>query len=109
MLEDINFEFDSARLTAEAKRTLDMLVPKLKARPGLVVRIDGYTDSVGKSDYNLELSRRRAESVRDYLTGRGISRNRFEVQGHGENFPVDSNDTESGRARNRRVVIYLLE
>ena len=67
----------------------------------------GHTDSTGSEQYNLDLSRRRADSVSNYLVSRGVARARIETIGYGEQYPVADNTTESGRAQNRRVEIRI--
>jgi outer membrane protein OmpA-like peptidoglycan-associated protein len=108
-LGDVNFKTGKADLTPEAKATLDGMVGKLKARPELRLRIEGYTDNVGKDDANLTLSQRRADSVRNYLVSKGIAPDRFQTKGYGRQYPIASNDTVEGKAKNRRVEVYILE
>lgn len=103
-LTGVNFEFDKATLTPEAQQILEEAVTLLKETDDIVeVRVEGHTDSIGSEAYNQELSQRRAESVVDYLTSRGVSGSNLVPVGLGENFPVANNDTEAGRAANRRV------
>lgn len=103
-LTGVNFAFDKATLTPEAKEILEEAVTLLKETDDIVeVRVEGHTDSIGSEAYNQELSQRRAESVVDYLTSRGVSGSNLLPVGLGENFPVANNDTEAGRAANRRV------
>lgn len=102
-LQGVTFEFDSARLTAQAERRLDEDVQILLRHPELEVEIAGHTDSVGPADYNEGLSLRRAQSVRDYLVGKGANADRLTIKGYGESDPVATNDTDAGRAQNRRV------
>jgi outer membrane protein OmpA-like peptidoglycan-associated protein len=103
-----HFAFDSAELTADDKAELDKLIavlmnPKLGFLAGTVT---GYTDNVGKPDYNVELSKRRAQAVVDYAKSKGMHfGDRFEVIGKGEADPIADNKTEDGRAQNRRVTI----
>lgn len=103
-----HFGFDSAKLTAEDKVELDKLAevltnPKLNFMTG---QVSGYTDSVGKPQYNQKLSERRAQAVADYLESKGVAAgSRMGVQGLGTSDPVADNKTEDGRAQNRRVVI----
>ena len=80
-----------------------MQAASLLSRTSIAVEIRGYTDSQGEADYNLRLSQRRAEAVMNYLINQGIVANRMRALGLGEGNPIDSNDTESGQARNRRV------
>ncbi|GAB2711252.1 OmpA family protein [Halomonas garicola] len=103
VLEGVNFEFDSAKLTRQAEQELSEVAEKLEHNTDVRVRIDGHTDSVGSAQYNKELSQRRAESVASYLQSHGIQKNRMNSTGYGEERPVASNDTDAGRAENRRV------
>lgn len=102
VLQDVNFEFDSAKLTAGAEGILDGVADKLSGS-NVRVRLEGHTDSVGSDAYNKDLSQRRADSVKAYLSSRGIDSNRMQATGFGEEQPVASNDTDAGRAQNRRV------
>ena len=106
-LGDVLFAFDSAKLTAAAEERLDGVVDKLKASDVKAVRVAGHTDSVGSDSYNLKLSERRARSVKDYLIGRGVPAERLSIEGFGESKPVADNDTDAGRAQNRRVEIAV--
>jgi branched-chain amino acid transport system substrate-binding protein len=109
LLGDVNFKTGSADLTPAAQAELDGIAATLQQKPGLRVRVEGHTDNVGGDDYNLDLSRRRAESVKTYLVSKGLSADRFEVQGYGKAYPIADNNTDEGRAKNRRVVVYLLD
>ncbi|MCH4565024.1 OmpA family protein [Halomonas sp. EGI 63088] len=102
---EVTFAFDSAELRPQAEIILDEVASRLRENPDLRVRIDGHTDSVGSDEYNLDLSQRRAESVRDYLMSQGIAGNRMTATGYGEERPVATNDTDEGRSLNRRVEI----
>lgn len=100
------FDFDSARLTPAMEQALDDVARRLRDSEGIErLRIVGHTDSVGAADYNRGLSERRAEAVADYLAERGLDRDAMTVEGRGESDPVATNETEEGRAENRRVVI----
>jgi len=104
----LQFAFDSAKLTAADMAQLDKLVPVLNnAKAGFIGGvIEGHTDSIGSEAYNMGLSKRRAESVASYLASQGVNMgNRFATEAFGEAKPIASNDTEAGRAENRRVVI----
>ena len=93
-----------------AQEILDRdVVPELKADPRLRVIIEGHTDSVGSDEYNMELSGRRAGAVSKYLVSKGIDSTRLQAKGLGETQPIASNDTEEGRAKNRRVELKELE
>jgi outer membrane protein OmpA-like peptidoglycan-associated protein len=106
--EYVEFATDSAELTAEGRRVLEMVVEILKAAPGRV-EISGHTDSRQTLEYNLELSTRRAESVRDYFVGAGLDPDRFEVMGYGPTRPIASNATPEGQQLNRRTEFHALK
>ena len=99
----VTFAFDSSDLTALAKTNLDKLTKVLVDNPDTNITIYGHTDSKGADDYNQKLSERRANSVKSYLISKGIAASRLFASGEGESMPVASNDTEAGRAKNRRV------
>lgn len=99
----VNFAFDSAALTASGKANLDKLSEVLKNNPDTNINIYGHTDSKGTDAYNQGLSERRAASVKNYLVSKGIASSRMFAMGVGEKEPVATNDTEAGRAQNRRV------
>jgi OOP family OmpA-OmpF porin len=103
VLEGVNFETNSAKLKPESSQVLDRVAESLKANPGVRVEVAGYTDSAGKQAYNVDLSKRRASSVRDYLVSKGIAASRLDPKGYGPAHPVADNATAAGRARNRRV------
>jgi OOP family OmpA-OmpF porin len=103
VLDNVNFDFKSAQLTAESEAVLDQAVRVLKQNTGVDVGVEGHTDSRGSESYNQQLSERRAASVRDYLISRGVDGSRLTSTGKGESSPVASNDTKEGRRQNRRV------
>ena len=102
-LENVNFAFDSAKLTPSSDAMLNEAVKILKRHSDLKVEIAGFTDSIGNDEYNMGLSQRRAQAVADYLIAHGANASNITVRGYGETDPVASNDTEAGRALNRRV------
>ena len=104
-LQDVNFEFNSAELTSEAKSILDSAVATINSNPSDSISVEGHTDSTGSDAYNSQLSQRRANSVADYLAAHGVSASRLNAVGKGESYPVASNDTSEGRSQNRRVEI----
>ncbi len=108
-LGDILFEFGKNVLLPGAKGTIDRLVEFLTKYPNRDVVIEGHTDNVGSDTYNLGLSQRRADAVRDSLTSKGISKDRITATGYGESRPVASNATPAGRQQNRRVEIVILD
>ena len=103
VLRGVNFDFNSSDIRPASRPVLDQAADLLKANPGVDVRVEGHTDSVGSDQYNQALSVRRAEAVYRYLVNRGVEPERFTVEGFGKSHPIASNDTESGRAQNRRV------
>ena len=107
-LEGVHFDFDKATLRPDAIAILDKAVGLLKSQERVVVEVAGHTDSVGSEEYNQGLSERRAISVKDYLESQGITATRLTARGYGEAQPVASNDTEEGRALNRRVELIVL-
>lgn len=103
ILEGVTFEFDSSRLTPEARSILNQAAEVLEAYPDVDVDVEGHTDSVGPDAYNLALSERRATAVKAYLVQQGITAGRMTPVGYGETIPIATNDTEEGRSNNRRV------
>ncbi|MBT8148734.1 MAG: OmpA family protein [Gammaproteobacteria bacterium] len=104
----INFASDESKLNSKAQQWLDTLGNYLlRASDVDRVFIDGHTDDTHTSSYNVELSRKRAEAVADYLVGLGVSRNQLTVRYHGERFPVKPNSSAAGKAFNRRVTLRV--
>jgi len=103
VMRGVNFAFNSAELEPAAGPVLDQAAALLMSNPAVVVSVQGYTDAIGSDEYNQALSVRRAESVYRYLVNRGVDPERLRVEGFGKTNPVASNDTETGRAQNRRV------
>ncbi|WP_313100650.1 OmpA family protein [Epilithonimonas sp.] len=99
----VNFDFNSANLTTLAKTNLDKLVTVLKNNPDTNINIYGHTDSIGTDAVNLRISSQRAAAVKNYFVANGISASRMFTEGLGESSPIASNDTDAGRAKNRRV------
>ena len=99
----VNFAFDKSDLQPLAKDNLDKLATVLKNNPDTNINIYGYTDSKGTDAYNLALSDRRAAAVKSYLVSQGIAASRMLTMGMGEADPIATNDTDAGRAQNRRV------
>jgi OOP family OmpA-OmpF porin len=81
----------------------------MEAYPNLKIEVNGYTDALGSESGNLKLSQKRAKSVRDYLTSKGVAIDRIKAQGFGEQNPVADNGTPEGRQKNRRIEIVPLE
>ncbi|CAN5906519.1 hypothetical protein BH20PSE1_BH20PSE1_25300 [soil metagenome] len=104
-LEDVLFESGRAALRPRAKQTLTELVSILENNPDIRVRLEGYTDNVGNESDNEMLSQKRAEAIKAYLVSEGIDGSRIKTIGMGESNPIATNETEQGRAQNRRVDI----
>lgn len=102
-LENVLFDFNKATIKPEFAGLLDGVAATLQSNSGMAVQVVGNTDSVGSASYNQGLSERRANAVREYLIGRGIDGSRMSTRGDGESNPVASNDSDEGRALNRRV------
>jgi len=105
----IYFKTNSAEFTEKTYPVLDAIVIIMQKYPTAKFRIEGHTDSVGSAEYNMKLSQRRAEAVKQYLISKGISPDRLEAVGYGETRPIASNATAAGRAKNRRVEIILVQ
>ena len=101
------FGFDSDDLDDEIKNELAEFSNTLKEYEDTEVLIEGHTDSVGSDEYNMRLSKERAEAVHDYLVALGVDGSRLIEEGQGETEPVASNETEAGRTKNRRVEIAI--
>jgi len=99
----VNFDFNKATLKPDASPVIAQVVKLLKDNPSLKLEIDGYTDNIGSSDYNVRLSGSRAASVVAALVAQGVAADRLHAAGFGPDKPVATNDTEEGRAKNRRV------
>jgi len=106
-LPEVTFAVDSTTISPSFRAALDEVAASLQKYPNSLVDVMGHTDSTGSDAYNLDLSRRRAESVAGYLTMRGVSRARIATIGYGEQYPVADNTTAEGQARNRRVEIRI--
>jgi outer membrane protein OmpA-like peptidoglycan-associated protein len=106
-LGDVLFATDQATLTSGARERIGRLASFLRQHPDRTVRIEGYTDNTGSPGYNLQLSERRAEAVRDVLMAQGVSPDRVVTLGRGEAMPVAGNDSQSGRQANQRVEIVI--
>lgn len=107
-LFNILFEFDQSEIRPEAWRTIADLAALMRKYPSIIIKVNGHTDSDGSDEYNQSLSERRAKAVKYAIQEYGVLGERIQWQGFGENNPIESNDTERGRARNRRVEVVIL-
>ena len=103
----ILFDFNKSNLSASAKNSLSQFAASLQNNPQTDVQIYGHTDNIGTRAANEKVSNQRAEEVRKYLVNSGVANSRLTSQGLAYDYPVASNDTEAGRAQNRRVEIYI--
>ena len=104
---NIEFATKSDGISPSSHAGLNELAALLKKHPELHLTIEGHTDSVGTAEHNLELSQRRADAVRNYLLGQGIEEKRLTATGMGMSHPIADNNTEKGKAKNRRVELKL--
>lgn len=109
ILYGILFDLDKASLKQESEKQLSNIVTLLIKYPDLKLEIQGHTDDQGKDDYNMNLSKNRSETVSNYLQLFGIDKKRLVTKGFGETKPIATNDTEEGRAQNRRVELIKLK
>ncbi|MEK9721040.1 MAG: OmpA family protein, partial [Quisquiliibacterium sp.] len=104
---DALFDFDKSSLKPAGKEALDALMSSAGGKAVELAIVVGHTDSVGTDAYNMALSLRRADSVKAYLVSKGVAADRIRTAGRGESQPVASNETEEGRAKNRRVTVRV--
>ena len=109
VLKGVTFATASAELIGDSRQVLDGVVATLRRNPELKLEVAGYTDNTGNHNYNVRLSQKRAESVRNYLVAQGIAADRLTAKGYGPADPVADNDSEAGRAANRRVALHIIE
>jgi outer membrane protein OmpA-like peptidoglycan-associated protein len=110
ILEIVHFDFNKATIKAVSHDLLKQVASVIKNNPGFKkIRVEGHTDSKGNDTFNLKLSQSRANAVRDFLVNLGVERERLDAQGYGETRPVESNATNDGRAKNRRVEFVIVD
>jgi OOP family OmpA-OmpF porin len=107
ILDDVLFDFDKSTVKPEAAAILDRLVAFMNENKEKKASLSGHTDSIGTEAYNIKLSERRVNSVRDYVVKKGVEPSRISGQGFGESKPIADNRTKEGRAKNRRVEIKV--
>ena len=108
VLRGVHFDFNKSDIRPDSRPILDEAGEILKENPDVRISVEGHTDAIGSDEYNKQLSLRRAEAVFRYLVNHGIPPERMEVIGYGKRRPVASNDTDSGRAQNRRVELRVM-
>jgi outer membrane protein OmpA-like peptidoglycan-associated protein len=104
---DVTFDTDSSIVRPGLYSEIDKIANALNQYPATLARVEGHTDSTGSEDYNLNLSMRRADAVRNLLVQAGVTSSRVETVGFGESRPISSNETAAGRMQNRRVEIKI--
>ena len=104
---EVSFDFDRSDIKPAFRPSLDKLGSVINKYDRTIVHVVGHTDSVGRDDYNLQLSQRRAQSVVNYLVSSGVPQGRLRAEGRGEREPRDTNETEAGRQLNRRVELFV--
>jgi OmpA-OmpF porin, OOP family len=109
IFDNLNFDSDTTNLTPPSRQTVNDLVTIMKSCPSAQVQLVGYTDNTGDPANNLTLSQNRAIAIRDMLAAGGISADRMSTAGYGQDKPIAPNDTEEGRARNRRTELVVLK
>ena len=108
VLKNIFFDSRSYSLKSESTVELNKLYDLLKHNAGLKIEIGGYTDNIGDDNYNMKLSKNRANAVMNYLIDKGIDKSRLRAKGYGETHPLATNDTDEGRAQNRRTEVKVV-
>lgn len=101
------FDVDKSELKPASKQNLSELAVILNKYPDTNILLEGHTDATGTNDYNLDLSKRRSQSVANYLAGQQVMETRFTIMGYGEDQPIASNESADGRAQNRRVEVAI--
>jgi outer membrane protein OmpA-like peptidoglycan-associated protein len=109
VMEGINFDTDKDTIKSGSKPRIDKAVEVMKKYPELKVRVSGHTDSQGPYRHNVDLSKRRAKSVKGYMVDQGIDEGRIETEGFGPDQPIDTNETVEGRAKNRRIEFTIIQ
>jgi OOP family OmpA-OmpF porin len=109
VVKGITFDYKKWNIKEEFDSNLSNIVDILQKNPNMYIRIEGHTDNIGSMKYNIDLSQKRAQAVKNYLVGKGINESRVSIVGFGYKKPIASNDTEEGRALNRRAEIVPIK
>lgn len=107
MPELVLFDFNKYEVKNKVKGSLNTLAKALEENPDIRIKIDGYTDFIGSEGYNLDLSVKRANSIKNYLVNRGVNSSNISIEGYGKQNPIANNATAAGRAKNRRVEFII--
>ena len=107
--ENIVFNINSIALSNNAKKEIKLIYELLEKRPDTQILISGHTDDIGASDFNKDLSEKRAKSVADYFVLLGLNKDRISALGYGNSNPISSNETDNGRNKNRRVSFKIVQ
>lgn len=107
MPELVLFDFNKYEVKNKVKGSLNTLAKALEENPDIRIKIDGYTDFIGSEGYNLELSVKRAKTIKNYLVDRGVKSSNISIEGYGKQNPIANNTTAAGRAKNRRVEFII--
>jgi peptidoglycan-associated lipoprotein len=107
LTEMVFFDYDRAEIRSDMQDVMSRKAAALRANPNVTLRVEGHADERGSVEYNLALSLRRANAVREYLTGAGLDASRFEVAAFGEERPLETGQTEEAFARNRRAEFQI--
>lgn len=108
VLENLNFESNKSEILKDSYTSLNQLYDLLYRKPRIKIEIAGHTDNTGNADLNMTLSQARATSVMNYLTSKGIAKDRIVAIGYGDTMPIAENDTEEGKLKNRRTEVKIL-
>jgi outer membrane protein OmpA-like peptidoglycan-associated protein len=110
IMDQIFFDFNKATIQTRSFSLLDEIAATIKGHPTLLkIRVEGHTDNVGGGDFNRKLSEARAQAVMNYIVASGIETGRLDARGFGEDYPIDTNATDAGRANNRRVEFIIVD
>jgi len=109
VVKGVKFDYKKWDVKPQFNTNLDNIINLLKRTPGLKIRVEGHTDNIGSKKYNLELSNKRAQAIKDYLVGNGIDQSRITSIGYGLSRPIAGNDTKEGRALNRRAELIPVQ